>query len=208
MAFPLLLLATLALLSYSAHSFDFPDCTVAPLAGTPVCDEGLHYLARARWIVSQMNVSEKALRLQNSSPGIDRLGLPWYEWWNEALHGLAYSPGISFTSSGNFSCATSFPMPIGLGASFDRQLVHDTAAVTATEGRAFSNYQLAGLDLWTPMINIFRDPRWGRGEECPSEVTRHSASVLTHSHWTAACTHSLTLRSLWSVAVVGPLPQR
>lgn len=147
---PLLLLATLALLAVGARAFDFPDCTNGPLAGTPICDETLPYLTRARWIVSQMNVTEKVLRLQNGSPAIDRLGLPAYEWWSEALHGVAGSPGVTFPASGNFSCATSFPEPIGLGATFDRQLVYDVAMTTSTEGRAFSNYGFAGLDFWTP----------------------------------------------------------
>ena len=153
---PLLLLVTVALLAGSATAFDFPDCENGMLAGTPICDATLPYMARARWIVSKMNVTEKVLRLQNSSPGIDRLGLPAYEWWSEALHGVAWSPGVSFARSGNFSCATSFPEPIGLGATFNRQLVYEAAMTTSTEGRAFSNNHWAGLDFWTPNINIFR----------------------------------------------------
>ena len=155
---PLLLLTTLALLAVTAAGFDFPNCESGPLSGTPICDETLPYMARARWIVSKMNVTEKVLRLQNSSPAIDRLGLPAYEWWSEALHGVAWSPGVNFPD-GPFSCATSFPEPIGLGATFDRQLVYDVAMTTSTEGRAFSNNGVAGLDFWTPNINIFRSTR-------------------------------------------------
>ena len=143
---PLVVLALLALLTFSSvAAFDFPDCEKGKLAGTPVCDESLPYMARARWIVSKMNVSEKVSRLQNTSPGVDRLGLPAYEWWSEALHGVAWSPGVHFPDSGNFSCATSFPEPIGLGACFDRQLVYDIAMTTSTEGRAMSNHGFAGL---------------------------------------------------------------
>ena len=154
---PLLLLASLALLSLgSAAAFDFPDCEKGPLSGTPICDESLPYMERARWLVSKMNVTEKVIRLQNGAPAIERLGLPAYEWWSEALHGLAWSPGVTFNYTGVFNCSTSFPEPIGLGATFDRQLIHDAAMTTSTEGRAFSNNGMAGLDFWTPNINIFR----------------------------------------------------
>ena len=176
---PLLLLASLALLTVSGvAAFDFPDCVHGLLAGTPICDESLPYMVRARWIVSKMNVSEKVIRLQNGSPAIDRLGLPAYEWWSEALHGVAYSPGVNYNDTGNFSCSTSFPEPIGLGATFDRQLVHDIAMTTSTEARAMSNVGLCGLDVWTPNINIFRDPRWGRGQETPGEDTYLSSEYV------------------------------
>ena len=125
-----------------------------------------------------MNTSEKVLRLQNSSPGIPRLGIPAYEWWSEALHGVAGSPGVSFAQNGNFSCATSFPEPIGLGATFDRYLIRALATVTSTEARAFNNVNRAGLDFWTPNINIFRDPRWGRGQETPGEDTYLSSEYV------------------------------
>ena len=100
-----------------------------------------------------MNVSEKVSRLTNTSPGIARLNLPAYQWWSEALHGVAYSPGVSFADSGDFSCATSFPEPIGLGATFDRILIRQLATVTSDEARAFSNAGRAGLDFWTPNIS-------------------------------------------------------
>lgn len=96
-----------------------------------------------------MNVSEKVSRLQNGSPGVARLGLPAYQWWSEALHGVAGSPGVSFAESGDFSCATSFPEPIGLGATFDRQLIRALASTTSTEARAFNNVNRAGLDFWS-----------------------------------------------------------
>ena len=152
---PLLVLATLALLTVTASAFQFPDCQSGPLAGKPICDESLPYMTRARWMARQLNVTEKVSRLINGSPAIDRLGLPAYEWWSEALHGVAYAPGVYFPDSGNFSCATSFPAPIGLGATFDRQLVYDLAQVTGTEGRAFGNNGYSGLDFWsahTPSI--------------------------------------------------------
>ena len=125
-----------------------------------------------------MTVEEKVARLQNGSPGVARLGLPAYQWWSEALHGVAGSPGVNFANSGNFSCATSFPEPIGLGATFDRYLIRAIATVTSTEARAFNNADRAGLDFWTPNINIFRDPRWGRGQETPGEDTYLSSEYV------------------------------
>ena len=104
-----------------------------------------------QWIVGQMNVSEKVARLQNGSPGVPRLGLPAYQWWSEALHGVAGSPGVDFAETGEFSCATSFPEPIGLGATFDRFLVRALASVTSTEARAFNNADRAGLDFWSAL---------------------------------------------------------
>jgi len=84
-------------------------------------------------------------------------------------HGVAGSPGVTFASSGNFSSATSFPQPIVLGATFDMELIKASAVVTSTEARAFSNAGRAGLDFFTPNINPFKDPRWGRGQETPGE---------------------------------------
>jgi beta-D-xylosidase 4 len=84
-------------------------------------------------------------------------------------HGVAGSPGVTFAPSGEFSSATSFPQPIVLGATFDLALVKAVATVTSTEARAFNNFHRAGLDFFTPNINPFRDPRWGRGQETPGE---------------------------------------
>ena len=127
-----------------------------------------------------MNVTEKVLRLQNSSPAIARLGLPAYEWWSEALHGVAGSPGVSFARDGDFSCATSFPEPIGLGATFDRQLIRALASVTSTEARAFNNQNRAGLDFWSPphtaphsFICV------SRSLSLPSSLLHHSTHRLT-----------------------------
>ena len=77
--------------------------------------------------MSQFTLQEKIQNSVNKSPGVARLGLPAYEWWNEALHGVAHSPGVNFSASGNFSYATSFPQPINLGAAFDLPLVRAVA---------------------------------------------------------------------------------
>src|SRR5258708_4959364 len=89
-------------------------------------------------------------------------------------HGVAWSPGTWFNPPGhNFSFATSFPQPILMGAAFDDELIHSVADVVSTEARAFNNHGHAGLDFWTPNINPFKDPRWGRGQETPGEDPYH-----------------------------------
>jgi beta-glucosidase len=121
---------------------------------------------RARDLVSKMTLDEKVFQLMNESPAIERLGVPAYDWWNECLHGVARS-GV----------ATVFPQAIGLGATFDPDLVHRMGNAISDEARAMYNafmengYHLrfGGLTFWTPNINIFRDPRWGRGQETYGE---------------------------------------
>jgi beta-D-xylosidase 4 len=98
------------------------------------------------------------------------LGLPAYNWWGEALHGVAGAPGINFT--GAYSNATSFPMPLLMSAAFDDELIYKIANVIGNEARAFGNGGVAPVDYWTPDINPFRDPRWGRGSETPGEDIR------------------------------------
>jgi len=117
-------------------------------------------------LLSRMTLEEKASQLVNQSRAIPRLGVPAYDWWSEALHGVARA-GI----------ATVFPEPIGLAATFDPPLIHDMAVVIGIEGRAKHNQAvragrrdiMEGLDFWSPNINIFRDPRWGRGQETYGE---------------------------------------
>ena len=121
---------------------------------------------KARELVGKMTVEEKASQLRYDAPAIPRLGVPAYNWWNEALHGVARE-GV----------ATSFPQAIGMAASFDKELLHEVGAVIATEGRAKYNSYSAeedrdiykGLTFWSPNVNIFRDPRWGRGHETYGE---------------------------------------
>ena len=121
---------------------------------------------RARELVSKMTVEEKASQLKYTSPAIPRLGIPEYNWWNEALHGVARA-----------GTSTMFPQAIGLAATFDEQLVGDVADAISTEGRAkyneFSSHGdrdiYKGLTFWSPNVNIFRDPRWGRGHETYGE---------------------------------------
>ncbi len=123
-------------------------------------------MRRAKKLVAQMTVEEKASQLRYDAPAIERLGIPAYNWWNEALHGVARA-----------GTATVFPQAIALAAMFDADLVRGIADVISTEGRAKYNAASAagdrdiykGLTFWSPNINIFRDPRWGRGQETYGE---------------------------------------
>ncbi len=152
-------------------SLNASPCLVDPLCSNPICDTSLTPEQRAAGLISQLTLAEKAANMMNGAPGVPRLGLPGYQWWSEALHGVAGSPGVSFSTplGSNYSYATSFPMPILMGAAFDDDLIHQVAGVVGTEGRAFYNGGHSGLDFWTPNINPFRDPRWGRGLEVASE---------------------------------------
>ncbi|KAJ6618253.1 glycoside hydrolase family 3 protein [Mycena sp. CBHHK59/15] len=150
-------------------AYSFPDCTSGPLAKTAVCDTSANAITRAKALISMFNTSELISNTDNSSPGVPRLGLPAYNWWSEGLHGVASSPGVSFAPSGDFSYATSFPEPILMSAAFDDEMIKAIATVISTEARAFNNAGRAGLDYFTPNINPFRDPRWGRGQETPGE---------------------------------------
>ncbi len=120
------------------------------------------FVRRAKELVDQMTLEEAASQLRFDAPAIERLGVPAYNWWNEALHGVARA-GV----------ATMFPQAIGMAATFDLSAVTAMGAVVAEEGRAKYNEQSArgdrdiykGLTFWAPNVNIFRDPRWGRGHE-------------------------------------------
>ncbi|EMC95065.1 glycoside hydrolase family 3 protein [Baudoinia panamericana UAMH 10762] len=149
----------------------YPDCVNGPalLTSNLVCDTNATPYQRASAIINAMNITEKLANLLDVSYGSARLGLPPYEWWSEALHGVAGSPGVNFTSSGNYSYATSFPMPITFSSAFDDPSVQNIASVISTEARAYSNAARGGLDYFTPNINPFKDPRWGRGSETPGE---------------------------------------
>lgn len=121
---------------------------------------------KAKELVSKMTLEEKASQLRYDAPKIKRLGVPGYNYWNEALHGVARA-----------GTATSFPQAIGMAATFDTKLLQKVAETIADEGRAKYNTYAAhedrdiykGLTFWSPNVNIFRDPRWGRGHETYGE---------------------------------------
>ncbi|XP_010428909.1 PREDICTED: probable beta-D-xylosidase 7 isoform X3 [Camelina sativa] len=133
------------------------------------CRTELPVNKRARDLVSRLTVDEKISQLVNTAPGIPRLGVPAYEWWSEALHGVAgVGPGIRF--NGTVKAATSFPQVILTAASFDSYEWFRIAQVIGREARGVYNAgQAKGMTFWAPNINIFRDPRWGRGQETPGE---------------------------------------
>jgi len=120
------------------------------------------YRERARDLVARMTMEEKVEQTMHQAPAVERLGIKAYNWWNEALHGVARA-GV----------ATVFPQAIGLAATFDEDFIETVADAIATEGRGKFNMQQGygdtdiykGLTFWSPNVNIFRDPRWGRGHE-------------------------------------------
>lgn len=132
----------------------------------PYLNPDLPIEERARDLVSRLTLEEKIAQLNYNAPAIERLGIPAYNWWSEALHGVARN-----------GRATVFPQAIGLAATWDPDLIYEIAWAISDEARAKFNasvalgnrIQYAGLTFWSPNINIFRDPRWGRGQETYGE---------------------------------------
>jgi beta-glucosidase len=131
----------------------------------PYKDLALSPQQRAADLVQRMTLEEKASQLVNQARAVTRLGVPAYDWWSESLHGVAVNG------------TTEFPEPIGLAATFDAPGIHEMATAIGTEGRikhvqaerAGHSNIFEGLDFWAPNVNIFRDPRWGRGQETYGE---------------------------------------
>lgn len=132
----------------------------------PYLNESLSFEERVKDLISRMTLEEKTTQMIYNAPAIPRLGIPAYNWWNEALHGVARA-----------GTATMFPQAIAMAAAFDEELMQQIADVISTEGRAkYHEFQrkgdhgiYKGLTFWSPNINIFRDPRWGRGHETYGE---------------------------------------
>jgi beta-glucosidase len=151
-------LAMLMAVFFSANAF----------AQLPFQDKSLSPEQRAADLVGRLTLEEKAALLRYDSPAVERLGIPAYNWWNEALHGVA--------RNGN---ATVYPMPVAMASTFDPQLIEEVFTSVSDEARVKyrlartvenpENYWYKGLTFWTPNINIFRDPRWGRGMETYGE---------------------------------------
>lgn len=142
-------------------------CTPAIARQTnPYQDKNQPIEVRVKDLIGRLTLEEKIHQLNYKSPAVDRLNVPAYNWWNEALHGV-----------GRSGVATVFPQAVGLGATFDNELIHRVASAISDEARAMYNAaaqkeyyrQYGGLTFWTPNINIFRDPRWGRGQETYGE---------------------------------------
>ena len=153
---PLLGFALLTVNSWAQNRNEQPDYRNPALPLTQRVDD----------LVGRMTLAEKVSQMQNNAPAIPRLGVPAYNWWNEGLHGVARS-----------GYATVFPQAIGLAATWDTDLLHRVATTISTEARAKHNEAIRhnihsiyyGLTFWSPNINIFRDPRWGRGQETYGE---------------------------------------
>jgi beta-glucosidase len=134
----------------------------------PMWDPALPIEQRVNDLVARLTLEEKVVQMLNATPAIPHLGIPAYDWWNEVLHGVARTPFR----------VTSFPQAIGMAATWDTNSMYRMADYSALEGRAIYNKAVEtsktggryhGLTYWTPNINIFRDPRWGRGQETYGE---------------------------------------
>jgi beta-glucosidase len=131
---------------------------------------------RVNDLVSRMTLDEKISQMMNDAPAIERLGIPRYNWWSEGLHGVARA-----------GLATVFPQAIGLGATWDRELLYQVSTAIADEARAKhqnfvkkdKRFIYQGLTLWSPNINLFRDPRWGRGQETYGEDPLLTGTLAT-----------------------------
>lgn len=147
--------------------FVFIDsCTQKTDSSFPFLDTSLTIDQRVDDLVSRMTLEEKISQMVNDAPAIERLGIPRYNWWSEGLHGVARA-----------GLATVFPQAIGMAAAWDEDLMHRMATAVADEARAKhtnfiqkdKRFIYQGLTLWSPNVNIFRDPRWGRGQETYGE---------------------------------------
>ncbi|MDD2559709.1 MAG: glycoside hydrolase family 3 C-terminal domain-containing protein [Bacteroidales bacterium] len=158
----------------------FTGLAATLLAQLPYTNPALSYEARAQDLLNRLTLEEKVALMQDQSPSVPRLGVPEFGWWNEALHGVARS-----------GYATVFPQAIGMAATFDEDAVFRTFTAVSDEARAKATHskQVEGrrgkyrnLSFWTPNINIFRDPRWGRGQETYGEdpylTTRLGVAVV------------------------------
>jgi beta-glucosidase len=157
--------AAAAVVAFAACATTIPSQTV-PTSQPAYLDPSLPVASRVDDLISRLTLDEKVGQLQDVAPAIPRLHIPAYTWGNEGLHGDAYS-----------GYATLFPQTIGMAATFDEPLVHGMGDVIATEARAKYNQagntgehgRFHGITFWAPNINIFRDPRWGRGQETYGE---------------------------------------
>ncbi|HSC40442.1 MAG TPA: glycoside hydrolase family 3 N-terminal domain-containing protein, partial [Chitinophagaceae bacterium] len=177
----------------------------------PYQNTSLSFEARVNDLVSRMTLEEKVSQMLNAAPAIRRLDIPAYDWWNEVLHGVARTPYR----------VTVYPQAIGMAATFDSSSIKLMAGYSADEGRAIYNrsnqdgragQRYVGLTYWTPNINIFRDPRWGRGQETYGEdpfLTAMMGTAFVHGlqgddpHYlkAAACAKHYAVHS-------GPEPSR
>nr|AJP06250.1 BXL1 [Pinus tabuliformis] len=146
----------------------FPCDPSTGLNSFPFCNTSLPIGDRVKDLVGRLTLQEKVQQLVDQTTAIPRLGIPVYLWWSEALHGVS-NVGHGTKFGGSIPGATSFPTVILTAASFNTSLWKEIGQVVSTEARAMYNAGQAGLTFWSPNVNIFRDPRWGRGQETPGE---------------------------------------
>ena len=162
----LLIFMTFTISAFAQNKYDYP-----------FQNPSLSISERVSDLVSRLTLEEKVNQMLNATPAIPRLGIPPYDWWNECLHGVARTKYHT----------TSYPQAIGMAATFDVNSMKQMGDYTSDEGRAIHNESLrkkdysryTGLTYWTPNINIFRDPRWGRGQETYGEDPFLTASIGT-----------------------------
>ncbi|GLT93833.1 hypothetical protein SLE2022_116070 [Rubroshorea leprosula] len=167
-----ILISFLLLLAETAQPPFACDSSNPKTKSYPFCKTTLPISQRVQDLISRLTLDEKISQLVNAAPAIPRLGIPAYVWWSEALHGVAFvanvTSGINF--DGKIRSATSFPQVILTAASFDAHLWYRIAQAIGIEARGMYNAgQAQGMTFWAPNINIYRDPRWGRGQETPGE---------------------------------------
>ena len=156
------------LISFLSFCLSSPVCFAQASSSYQFKDYNQSFEVRVNDLVSRLTLEEKVSQMLNSAPAIERLGIPAYDWWNETLHGVARTPYK----------VTVYPQAIAMAATFDKKSLFTMADFSALEGRAIynkavetgrTNERYLGLTYWTPNINIFRDPRWGRGQETYGE---------------------------------------
>ena len=148
--------------------WEYPCSSDSIGATLPFCNLSLSFEQRAYDLIyNELNLTELVSITGNSASKVSSIGLSSYQWNNCAIHGCCTAPGVTY--SGKIKNTTMFPQVIGTAATFNRTLWYMIGDVTSTEARVMNNYMQAGLTYWSPNINIFRDPRWGRGQETPGE---------------------------------------
>ena len=168
-------------LATASIDLSFPDCENGPLSNDLVCNSSANSYDRAASLVSLLTFDELVNNTGNTGGGAPRLGLPNYQVWYESLHGIFHA---NFTPSGEWSWATSFPMPILTMSALNRTLINQIATIISTQGRAFNNVGRFGLDTYSPNINTFRHPVWGRGQETAGEDAYCLASAFAYEYIT------------------------
>ena len=161
-----------------------PPCANPANTGAAFCNTSLSLDARAADFVARVPAAAWAGMFDNNALPVDGdVRLPRYQWWNEGLHGVANSPGVHYApvdTTTSVNATTSFPQVCTTSATFDARVFSAIGDIVGQEGRAMNNIGQAGLTYWAPNINIYRDPRWGRGQETPGEDPLLTGTYAAH----------------------------